>query len=252
MKQTVLDIVQDILNDISSDQVNSIDDTEESRQVAKIVRSTYFSLMASMEWPHLRKPVQLVPHSTLDRPSHMKLAEEVTKIEHISYDKAKSTDNKINMQPVHYREPDQFLKITNQEDSSSSKVQAVEDLSGITLLIRNDRAPTYYTSFDDENLVFDSYDKESSDTLMSSKSQALAYITPQFQLIDDHYPDLPNNMFPMLVEEAKSRSAAKLRQVVDSKSESFAQLHRTHQIKQSARIDRDFKRPDYGRKTRRG
>jgi len=44
-KMTVLEIVQDILNDIDGDEVNSIDDTLESEQVAQIVKSTYDAII---------------------------------------------------------------------------------------------------------------------------------------------------------------------------------------------------------------
>lgn len=40
-KRTLLDIVQEILNDMDSDEVTSINDTIESLQVANIVRSCY-------------------------------------------------------------------------------------------------------------------------------------------------------------------------------------------------------------------
>ncbi len=45
MKYTLLEIVQEILSDMDSDEVNSIDDTTESEQVATIVKSTYLSMM---------------------------------------------------------------------------------------------------------------------------------------------------------------------------------------------------------------
>ena len=40
-KMTVLEMVQDILNDMDSDEVNSINDTIEAQQVANTVRTVY-------------------------------------------------------------------------------------------------------------------------------------------------------------------------------------------------------------------
>ena len=251
MKLTVLDIVQDVLSDTSSDLINSIDDTDESLRVANLVRSTYLSLMSSMEWPHLRKLVNLVPYSNLNKPTHMKVKESITKIDNIRYNKAKVGDPRLRVEDVEYLEPEHFLHKTNKEDSTSDNVKIVQDGSGVIILIRNDRAPKYYTSFDDETIVFDSYDSEVDDTLVSSKFQAVAYLNPSFTVADDYIPDLPQNAFSMLVEEVKARASLRFRQIVDTKSEQSSQLQRSHLIKQSRRINRELKRPDYGRRRNR-
>ena len=52
MKYTLLAIVQEILSDMDSDEVNSIDDTVESQQVASIVRSAYMAIMSNRNWAH--------------------------------------------------------------------------------------------------------------------------------------------------------------------------------------------------------
>ena len=57
-KKTLLEIVQEILTDMVSDEVNSIDDTVESQTVASIVRSVYESMMANRNWPHTKQLVQ--------------------------------------------------------------------------------------------------------------------------------------------------------------------------------------------------
>jgi len=53
MKLTLLEIVQDIMNDMDGDEVNAISDTIESQQVAQIVKTTYLEMMANRNWPHL-------------------------------------------------------------------------------------------------------------------------------------------------------------------------------------------------------
>ena len=44
-KLTVLEIVQNILSDLNSEEVNSISDTIEADQVAEIVKTTYLDLV---------------------------------------------------------------------------------------------------------------------------------------------------------------------------------------------------------------
>ena len=41
MKMTLIELVQDVLNDLDSDEVNHIDDTIEAQQVAQIIKTSY-------------------------------------------------------------------------------------------------------------------------------------------------------------------------------------------------------------------
>ena len=47
MRKSLLEIVQTILLDMSGDEVNSIQDTEEALQVASIVQNTYLAMMSN-------------------------------------------------------------------------------------------------------------------------------------------------------------------------------------------------------------
>lgn len=60
-KYTLLDMTQDILSDMNSDEVNSIADTIESMQVAQIIKSTYYNIIDGRDWPHLYQMFQLTP-----------------------------------------------------------------------------------------------------------------------------------------------------------------------------------------------
>ena len=44
-KLTLLDMTQDILSDIDSDEVNSISDTPDSLQVAGIIKSSFYDMI---------------------------------------------------------------------------------------------------------------------------------------------------------------------------------------------------------------
>lgn len=44
MRKTLLEMVQDILSEMDSDEVNSINDTVEAEQVATIIKNCYLAL----------------------------------------------------------------------------------------------------------------------------------------------------------------------------------------------------------------
>ena len=70
MKKTLLEIVQNILNEMDSDEINSIDETVEASQVAQIVRSCYDEIISRDNWPHLKKMVQLEASDDITKPNY--------------------------------------------------------------------------------------------------------------------------------------------------------------------------------------
>lgn len=250
-KLTLLEIVQDILSDMTSDVINSIDDTEEAQQVAQIVKSTYMAMMSNRNWPHTRQLVHLIASTDSDRPTHMTLDEEIKEMISVYYDKRKNGETRLLYQEVKWKDPDDFLRMLNSRNSDNSNVLIVEDPSGIILLIQNDKAPTYYTSFDDETLVFDSWDSDVEDTLQENKTQARAYVTPAFVMDDTYIPDLPEEAFSAFLEEAKSRAQYKLHSVQDIKSEQEAVRQQRWLSRKAWKVAGGIRYPDYGRKGRR-
>ena len=103
-KPTLLDITQDILNDISGDEVNSIDDTVESVQVAAIVRSTFFDMMTTRSWPHTRRLLQLVASGSTSLPVYMTFTENLKELIMINYDKSR-TVGLVQMSEIKYINP---------------------------------------------------------------------------------------------------------------------------------------------------
>jgi hypothetical protein len=250
MKKTLLEMVQDVLNDIDGDEVNSIDDTVESEQVANIIRSTFESLIASRDWPHLRKVTQLVASGDSTKPVNMTTPANTSVLEHIQYNKKKTGETQNKFKEVTYMFPDDFLRYTNKRNNDNSNVSVITDISGVTLHILTDKHPEYYTSFDEENLVFDSYDSAVDTTLQASKTQAIIYQLPTFSLTDAFVPDLPAEQFAQFVEESKSRCSAKLRQTADQKSESWSQRlnNRNSRAAWKTHEGGKIRYPNYGRR----
>ena len=247
---TVLEIVQEILSDIDGDSVDTYNETVESEQVYTIVKSSYFNLMASRMWPHLRQGVQLTALGGTT-PTHLSIDTKVKELCFLNYDISTATDTRKRYQAMKYLSVDEFLHKTNQEDDSSSDVDVVTDTSGIDIMIRNDQAPQYFTSFNDEELVLDSYDSSIAAALVSTRVQAQAYIIPVWDALsagDAYVPDIPEEAMRVLIEGAKSAAALRLTQVPDQKAEQEAVRQQRWLSRKARRIEGGLAYPDYGRK----
>jgi len=250
-KMSLLEIVTDILNDMDSDEVNSINDTIESQQVAQIVKTSYFEIIANRNWPHLRKLVQLESAGELSKPNYLKLPTGTKELVFFRYDKLTDTNPKSRLEEIIYKEPDSFLRMVSGRNDDSENVDTVIDFSGTKLLINNHLPPTYWTSFNDDYIITDSYDSAVENTLQKSKTQCLAYIDPQWTHADDFIPDLPSEAFPALLEEAKSTAFLVLKQMANQKAEQKASRQQRWLSRKAWAAKGGIEYPNYGRKGRR-
>ena len=220
-------MVQDILSDMDSDEVNSLGDTIESQQVAQILKTTYNEIIDGVDhWPHLDTLVQLEASGDNTKPTHMRMPTNLQFLNWIKYNKRLSTDTKDKYTDVSHMLPHDFLSYLNQRNSSESTVTTVTDFSSVSLLVRNDRHPTYWTSFDDEYIVFDSHYSTTDTTLQTSKTQCRGPRDAVFTLSDSFIPDLPAKAFSYLLAEAKSVAFNVLKQSANAKEEQRSKRQR--------------------------
>jgi hypothetical protein len=150
-------------------------------------------------------------------------------------------------------EPADFMHYISQRDSSASDVDVVvDDESSVSLLILNDTAPTYYTSFNNDVMVFDSYDSAVDSTLQTSKVQCYGYREPVFTLADTFVPDLPSKAFPYLLSESKSVAFNVLKQSANPKEEQRATRQRRRLSQDRWRVAGGITYPNYGRSSKKG
>jgi hypothetical protein len=251
MKLSLLEMVQDILSDMDSDEVNSIDDTIESAQVTKILKSVYFEMIGNRNWPHLRKLIVLDSIGNTAYPNYLVVPSDVKEMVSFSYDKRKSTDTRAVIQEVHWKEPDDFLRYIASRNGDNANVDTVTDFGGSKLLILNDVAPTYYTSFDDVRIVTDSYDSVVDSTLQGSKTQCIAYVNPVWEHDNDFIPNLPIDAFPAFLAEAKSTCFINVKQLPNQKAEQKAGRQQRWLSRKAWKVHGGVKYDDYGRKSRR-
>jgi len=244
---TLLRIVQDILSDLDSDEVNSISDTTESLQVAQIVETTYFNIIDGKDWPHLYQFFQLEASGDINLPTHMRLPDNAIYLSYIKYNKKGAEDTYNKLVDVTYKTPQEFMRLLDTRHSDATNVISVTDSTGVLLNIINDTPPTYYTSFDNEHVVFDSYDAEVDDTLMSSKTQAYGKVYPTWTADDSFVPDLPIQSFSYLLNEAKSVAFVALKQMPNPKAEQHSVTQRRRMSQEAWRVQGGVTLPNYGR-----
>jgi hypothetical protein len=249
-KMTLLEMTQDILSDMDSDEVNSINDSIESLQVAQIIKTTYYNIIDGRDYDFLYELFQLESSGTSSRPTHMKLPENIIDLKYIKYNTRKSADTKDKYLKIDYLNPEDFMEVLDTRDSSKSNVTVVTDTTGISLNIKNDKAPEYFTSFDDENLVFDYHDSAVDSTLTNSKTQCHGKRSVAFTLSDSFTPDLPVQMFSYLLAEAKSVAFVTLKQVANAKAEQVSTSQKRRMSQDAWRLKNGIHYPNYGRMTR--
>jgi hypothetical protein len=248
-KMTLLEIVQDILNDLDSDSVNSINDTIEAQQVAQIVKTSFYAMLGNRNWPHTRRIAQMEGVGDVTRPNFLRIPSNWKELQTFKYQKQKLGATDILIREVSYKTPDDFLRFISHRNSSTDNVQTVTDVSGVKLLIVDDTAPTYWTSFDDVYIVTDSYDRAVDTTLQQQKTECVVYVEPLWSMTDSAVPDLPTEAFIALLEESKSAAFLNIKQSANQKAEQRATKQQRWLSRKAWTAAGGVQYPDYGRRS---
>jgi hypothetical protein len=205
-KMTLLEITQNILSAMNSDEVTSIADTVESLQVAEEVRTAFRDLYSNHDLATFEGLVNLESPGEITTPNVLTLPENVQLLKWFKYRDTTNTDNNTGFKDLCYLDPETFTRmIIEQPRPADATDVALMPFSPVTYPINNLKAPQYYTILDDDRtLVFDSFDSASESFLTGSNSIAWAIQYKVFDLVDDFIPPIPANEFPRLLAEAKA------------------------------------------------
>jgi hypothetical protein len=209
MKQTLLDIVQRVAEFCNAGSVNSITDTRESMQIAKIVKETFEDLVLRRELVTGQALLQLQSVSDLEKPTHLRVPDGVIALDDVKY---KRKDGKLT--DLQYVEPMEFVESSLHLDPTDDSIQNVRDFSGILFNVRLDRDPQYYTVLSDgstEYLVVDAVNNAQEHTLKGANVVAYGHVMPEFRLENSFIPPLSIQQFPVLISRAKTFAAKELK-----------------------------------------
>ena len=245
MKMTLLEIVQNILSAMDAEEVNSIGDTIESQQVADEVKTTYYANLSNFEVPSRFQIISLdASGDSTDHPNVLVCPDNIDHFEWIRYNT--NTVASPSYADIAYMEPDDFLKFVL-NDTGGTQVTVKDITTDVPYQIRNDKAPEYWTTFDDENIIFDSYNATLDTGLQASKVMAYGEVLPSWTASDTFTPDLLAKYFPLLLSEAKASCFVNYKGVSNAKEEMRARQQRSrlqnHRRRYNgARINNNFGR----------
>lgn len=250
-KATLLEMVQDILSDADSDDVNSISDTVESQQCAKIIRDVHDQTVDLHDLEYLNT-IKALTATGASTPNVMERPSGFHTLEFVKYDKKLAASDPQNFEYVDYLAPDDFLELVHSRSTSDSTVTAVTLDSGLVIPVRNDKAPEYYTVMDQGSteLVFDSYNSALETNLQASKSLAYGTLRPALTLSDSATMTLPEHLETLVKREARAMFFDLYKDGITSEIDRTRRRMEVRAQRQRRIIENtdNENRPDYGRK----
>lgn len=224
---SVLDVVQRVLSSMDGDEVNSISDTTESAQVATCAETVYNDIIQGSDPPEDYRFFGLTASTNPAYPIVMYRPLGFESVDWIKY-KCTLQDTTDGVQYWTLMKPilvDEFLKRQDGlslDDPRTAQMNLVLPNTTLQILYYTDVAPSYYTSFDDETIIFNSIDTSVDTTLQNSKSLAYGQYSNQFLMIDGFVPAFDSQVHQLWLHETKALASAELRQVTNASAEKSA------------------------------
>lgn len=235
MKYTLLEIVQDILSSTDGDEINSISDTTESQQIVTIVKTVYDDILARGDLAVFKTIFNLDASTDALKPVLMTKPLNIDNIYWLKYDRIQTGMTDPAWAEIPFIPLDEFIRMTQMMNPSETDVNSMTLISadGFTFVFNfmTDRSPSYYTSFDDDTLIFDAYDSSVETTLQTHKTLGFGSKVSNFIASDTFVPALQPAQFALLINEAKSLAWSELKQTAHPKAEQTARRNWRHLAK---------------------
>lgn len=254
MRYTLLEAVQLIQSSMDSDEVNSYDDTVESLQIARLLKSVYYDLATDLQLPEHETLFELDPSGDPAKPVLMTIPSNVTKVNWIKYNCALDTDPNAIYREVNYKNFTDFYEIQAglyQQTTSVGEMSFLQNGETFEVMYRTDEFPIWYTTVDDYTLLFNGFRSDIDTTLQKSKTMCHGTIYPVFTMADDFIPDLDPTQFSLWLNTAKTRAFNELKQVANQESNAHARRQKIASQwtrRRAPDLPEVYKVPRYGRR----
>jgi len=246
-KKTLLRIVQRIGEAIGSDEIDTLTETIESIEITNIVEDTFIEVISRRDWEFLRdRALQLDARDVSDtKIMNLKIPPNVTRLQCVKY-----LDENGNFRELRYWPACDFLTRLQGRNVADDNITAILNDDGVALLIITDQFPTFYTSFDEENITFDAHDATRGVGNLVADSVIVANIIPPMDFTDPTATlPVPERMETLIINEAKATAGVHLRQTTDPRAERIARRQGIKLRELEPQTNRDKPELNYGRRT---
>jgi len=221
MKYTLLELVQKVLRSIKGETVNTISETQESLDIVSIIQECYYTLLSEVNYPETKRPYQLEA-TTSSTPTIMEIPASAVTMESLAYNLETLDDTEDNFTPLQWIPLDVMLNMLNGLNTADDNVgtySLVLDSDTFIIKHQTDRSPSYYTTINDTQILFDSYDSEVDAFLQKSKTRAFGIVVTDWEDVDDFTPTLDAHQFAILLKMAKAMAWRELKTVENAAEE---------------------------------
>lgn len=227
IRYSLLDIVQKTASSMDSDEVNTISGTTESLQIAQCAEIVYNDLIVTSDLPEQFQLFSLTPSLDVTAPIVMYRPENIESIQWIKYQRTIQDDTTgqlwwTKMQGIGIEEYLKRQDGLSLDDSNISQMNLVLPNTTLQVLYYNDRSPDWYTSFDDNTILFSSIDTAVDSTLQSLKTLCYGEFSTTFIMVDGFIPAFDSDVHQIWLHETKALASAEIRQVTNAKAEKAA------------------------------
>jgi hypothetical protein len=256
-KRTLLEMVQSIMSDMDSDEVDSINDTVEAGQVASIIRDVYEQIVTDTAVPEDQTLGKLDTVSLVDHAgslNYFHIPDTCERVYWLQYDMRDVGDTDAAYRDLDYIEPHEFIKYVNRNVSGGDTTATVDPISGFSYYIPKLVAPRFYTVFNDLYVAVDAINTGVDATqVLGTKTICMMQTVPAWTMSDNFVPALDDNMFPLLLSEAKSTCFVTIKQQANPKIDKQARTqgvrlqNHKHRSQAAQKNRTGSSGPNYGR-----
>jgi len=249
-KLTLLEMVAHVADKISSDEVSTLaTDSVEVEEITKLVLEVLEDIIYRNDWEFLRdRPMQLTAGTN---EIELTIPTNVKKIQTVRY-RFVDAGIQSGFRTLQYMHPDEFIqRLQNNRPTEPDTATVI--INGMELYPRTNRQPRYWTSFNEQTIVFDSYDAaENPSGVEATDSTILATIYLDFtgSDIETWVAPIPEQLFTLWKQESVAEAFVQLRQSENPRAERRSRRTYIQQIKKEPVTNKDegSKEVNYGRK----
>lgn len=215
MRYTNLELLKKVSRAINSDEVDALDETLESLDILDIMERTLDDICSRRHWEFMKdKVAQAIAGSHV---VELTIPPAVVRMQQLRY------NTSAGWKTLTYMEPDLFMQRLQTTGDNTDTVT----INGVEIYPRNDADPQYFTSFNEQTVVLDSYNSSvDASGVDYTKSYIAGIVKPTFDFDEltsaSVYQDIPELMFNYWLWETIAVASAELRQMDSQRAERSA------------------------------